>query len=605
MSQDLLKVYDELLVSVDIVDVISRYINVTKAGQNFKALCPFHDDRNPSLMISPSKKIFKCFVCNTGGNAISFVQLIEKTNYHTAAKKVAGYVNFRHPVFEAPVGTAKVDTNEPLFKAASDLALFYEASLKQAHARDARAYLNKRAISDELIKKYKIGYAPLNGEETISFLRKHGHSLKALDDLGIVAGDVDRSFDKNKGRIIFPLTNKDGKIVAFSAREFLGDDGPKYINSPESPIFIKGETLYNYDYVMTTQHAVKHVYLVEGFVDVIALNRAGILSSVALMGTAFSREHVNMLRKLNKEIRLFLDSDAAGQLATLGIMKLLDELDISYRLVRQSTAGDDPDDIITNHGIAALQKQSEDLIDKTEYLFNYYEKNVDLTTLAGRRKFADEMTSAIVTLKSRLEVDDYINKLSEKTNFSSTILLEMYQKKRQEQQTKRKVNETIAQKLPIRKQVDRLLLAERVVVLQMLNFPEAVTFFNEHVKVFSDEVYRYIANYLNEYEALESDVKFANLLSHINTSFSDETKKAQFSEEVLDLIEEETTEVFREDILFDALKQINYERELRLLNLQETNELKAVELREEEIGPIKLKYLKLKRELQQKYRTKK
>lgn len=604
MSDTLLKAYDELLVSVDIVDVISRYINVEKAGQNFKALCPFHDDRNPSLMISPSKKIFKCFVCNTGGNAISFVQLIEKTNYHNAAKKVAEYANFKHLAFEAPT-QVRVDGNEHLFKAASDLALFYEASLRQEHAKEARTYLKDRAINDELISKYKLGFAPLDGEATIAFLRKHGHSLKALDDLGIIGGEVDQSFDKNKGRIIFPLTNKDGKIVAFSAREFLSNDGPKYINSPESRIFIKGETLYNYHYVMTTQHAVKYVYLVEGFIDVIALNRAGILSSVALMGTAFSREHVNMLRKLNKEIRLFLDSDSAGQLATLGIMKLLDEHDINYRVVRQSEFGDDPDDIITKHDANTLVSHAENLIDKTEYLFNYYEKNVDLKTLAGRRKFADEMTSAIVSLKSRLEVDDYVLKLSAKTNFSSTILLEMYQKKRQEVQSKAATRAVIEQKLPLRKEMDRLLLAERVVVIQMLNFPEAVTFFNEHVKIFSDEVYRYIANYLNEYDDVASDVKFANLLSHINTSLSDETKKAIYAEEVLDLIEEESMENYREDVLFDALKQINYERELRLLNLQEENELKEVALREEEIAPIKQKYLKLKRKLQQKYRGQK
>ncbi len=601
MQNDSYKLFDELLAAVDIVDVISRYINVEKAGQNFKALCPFHDDRNPSLMISPSKHIFKCFVCNTGGNAINFVQFIEKTTYFNAAKKIAGFVNFSHEAFTAPQVTRTADPHEPLYEAAKDAALYYRASLMQEANAPARDYLNTRGITPELINKYEIGYAPLTGNETITALTSNKHSLKTLDDIGIVGGDVASSYDKNKGRIIFPLHNKDGRVVAFSARKFTEEDGPKYINSPETKIFNKSETLYNYHYVLTTQHAVKYVYLVEGFVDVIALDRANVLSVVALMGTAFSREHANMLRRLNKEIRLFLDSDEAGQMATVSVMKTLDNFDIPYRLVKQSEVGDDPDDILSKHGVEALRAHSEMLVDKTEYLFNYYKKSANLETLAGRRAFVESMMAAIINLKSRLEVDDYINKLSEVTGFSASILLDMYTTMRRKAQTIKEAEHHIRTKLPLKKTMSKLMLAERVVVLQMLAFPEALSFYNTHVKLFNDEIYRYIANYLNEKQT-EEPVNYAQMLSHINASIRDENKKEQYSEEVLSLSEDVPTSDYSEDIMHDALRQINYERELALLEHKQAQELNASNLTEEARAPIIQKYLRAKRELQIKYR---
>src|SRR5574344_139691 len=320
-SQDLI---DSLLKSSDIVTVISSYISVIKKGRSYVALCPFHDDKHPSLNISKEKQIFKCFSCGTGGNAITFIEKYEKISFDEAVRKLADLVGFHDPRLAKEAYKPAVNpTLEPLYKCINDLENYYKYGLSLEEGKRATDYLAARHIDQTQIARYGLGYAPMDGQKTVAFLQAKGHSLKSIEDIGIALAKASGTADSNAGRLIFPLANPDGQVVGFSARRLGEEDTAKYVNSPETKIFQKSDILYNYHLAKATAHHDGYVYLLEGFMDVMALEKAGMPSAVALMGTNLSANQVNLLRRLNCEVRLCLDGDAAGQ---EGMMRMISRL---------------------------------------------------------------------------------------------------------------------------------------------------------------------------------------------------------------------------------------------------------------------------------------
>lgn len=598
------KPYDELLASVNIVDIISRYISVEKSGQNYQALCPFHDDRNPSLMISPTRQIFNCFVCHTGGNAIRFVQLYEKKTFIEAAQKIADIVNFKSDYFTKPIYVPPEDSAKtPLLKAMNDLVAYYQFSLLTEEGQEAKKYLLKRGLSEEDFTKYRIGFAPRDGKETISFLQSKGHTLKTLEDIGVLSGDLDHGYDRNQGRIIFTLINSEGQSVGFSARTLSNEKNvPKYVNSPETKLFVKSKMLYNYHFVKDLM-AVQHVYLVEGFLDVMALDRVGVKSVVALMGTAFTKDQIAMLKLLNKEVRVFLDSDNAGRMATLAVIKDLMAHEIPFLIVRPNDEKLDPDDILKKHGAEVLMQTLNSFIAREDYIFSYYEsanKRDDIET--NKRFVSAVMNDVILHLKSRLEVSAFIERLSASSGFNAIILNEMYTKMRQQKDVERKAFVTVSQKLPLRQTLNKVAQAERFILYQMLVYPEARAYFDANVKIFTHEIHKYLANYLKEVMPSHS-VNFAEILNDINTRFSDEVKINEYTQEIMD-IEAAMGDVHYDlEVLNDANKTLQYERELFVLEKDHEKALMAAE-DEMQYAKVMNDYLIAKKKLLKKYERK-
>lgn len=390
-----------LLAQTDIVDVIKAYIPVTKKGRNYMALCPFHDDKHPSLSISPERQIFKCFVCGTAGNAITFVSKYEKISYNEAVRKVADIVGFHDERLLKEAFVPKKDpTIEPLYNCINDLQKFYEYDLNIPEGKIAKDYLAKRNIDDAQVKKYKIGYSLSDGRKTIEFLLAHGHSLKSIEDIGIALASANAK-DANAGRLIFPLCDPNGQVVGFSARKLSEEQNPKYVNSPETPIFHKGKILYNYHNVKGSARHDGYVYVLEGFMDVMALDKAGISSAVALMGTALSADQIALLRKLNCEIRLCLDGDNAGQIGMMKIITQLNSAGLPYRLVSNPKDLRDPDDILQESGPEALKEAMSHLVDAMDFQINYYLNVKKLETRKNAVKSCFTSSSSSVT--SQLE----------------------------------------------------------------------------------------------------------------------------------------------------------------------------------------------------------
>lgn len=592
---------EEIKSRADIVDIISSYISVTKKGRNYFAVCPFHDDHNPSLSINKEKNIFKCFVCGTSGDVFGFVSKYEHITYEQAIRKVAEMINFDDPRLHEKVYVRHVDENVvPLYKCISELQKFYEYSLLTDEGKIARDYLQNRKISKEQIEKFSIGYAPKDGKVSIDYLQKKGFSLKNIEDIGIALVKTQNMSDNNAGRLIFPIKDASGQVVGFSARRLVDNDDAKYVNSPETKIFSKGNVLYN---MHNAKQFLKHdgyLYLVEGFMDVFALDAIGIHSVVGLMGTAMTKSNVEQLRRLNVEIRLCLDNDNAGQIAMMKIISLFDEAGVNYRLVSKvDEKFKDSDEILKNEGEEHLRLYVNSLVDPFNFALNFYEHTSPLGSIEDRKKVIKHFAPMLVNAKSKLEFNDYIYKLSKVTGFDANAIKDFVEDYKSVQSSKEAADEinftgeTRFTKQKIKRELRRLNMAEQMVLTNMLFHKEAVKYYEDNVKYFYNEIYRQIANFVVEYMSHNEKIDLTSLIDSIMTS-SNENKDALVNEitslgytneslydkremdECMNVISEERQKLYERSMIEKALEGKSPEEQARLLNdyLKRTNSQK-------------------------------
>ena len=292
---------NEIRQSVDIVDVIGEYLSLQKKGRNYVALCPFHDDKNPSMSISPDKQIFMCFVCGTGGNVFTFLQKYLKISYIEAVKKVAEMGHIDLSDYHLDVEARPISKeNATLYQMHEEAQKIYSYYLNTKLGLEAKTYLMKRHFSDELIKEFQIGYAPLQSTLYQAF-EKLGFQEIDMVKSGLIVESY-QHFDRFQDRIMFPLYNQQGQVVGFSGRIYKPTQTEsKYMTSPESDIFIKGQVLYHYHQCKEAVKEAGFIYLLEGFMDVIAMYKAGIENTVAIMGTALTKGHIQALRRLTHQ----------------------------------------------------------------------------------------------------------------------------------------------------------------------------------------------------------------------------------------------------------------------------------------------------------------
>lgn len=527
----------EIKSRADIVDVISSYINVIKKGRRYVAICPFHDDHDPSMNIDPEKQTFTCYVCHHSGDVFTFVSDYEKIPFMEAVKKVCEIINFDDPRLHQNEVKKPVNVDlQILYNCISELQKYYRYGLETEEGNIALKYLSKRKISDEQIEKFGFGYALKDGKKAISYLQQKGFSLKNIEDIGIALARTSGTSDSNAGRLIVPIFNANGQVVAFSARRLVDDDSPKYVNSPETKIFRKGSMLYNYHIAKQTARHDGYIYIVEGFMDVLAFDAIGISSCIALMGTKLTETHIELLRKLNVEIRLCLDGDNAGQQAMMSLMAMFDKANLSYRLVSKPGEAKDPDEILKNSGPDELKLYVNSLVDPFDFALNYYKNISPLDNIEDRKKVVSHFAPMLLSIKSKFDFDDCLYKLAEATRFNPNAIKE-YIKSIKENNDSIKTNdeidsfdtEKIYDKKTLNKELRRLTLAEKTVLEQMMNNKDAILFYEKNIKYFINEIYRQIANYLIQFVD-ESDTVNPSILMDYISSFEPENKKELLNE---------------------------------------------------------------------------
>lgn len=515
------EIINDILAKADIVQVISNYIPVQKKGTSFVAVCPFHNDKNPSLMISPSKQIYKCFACGAGGNAFTFVAEYEKIKFIEAVKRVATIINYSSPLLE--VNTRQIDDKtKALLKATNDACDLYHYVLSSQAGKKGREYLNMRNIGDDMISYFKIGYSPQNGESTIKVLRSKGNEISVLDEAGINTHLGNTFSDRFQNRIIFPLFNEYSEPIGFSGRRIEDNDEAKYVNSPSTLLFNKSNVLYNYQNAKNEAKRTSYCYVVEGFMDVFSLYRVGIRSCVALMGTAFTKMHAKMLKKLNCEIRLMLDGDDAGQHGMINMLSILDNENIAYKIVDYGSSKLDPDEIYNQYDGETLLKLSNRLIDKSQFVIRYYSKRLDLSTVEGKKEFTIKVAQCFSSFKDSLEYEAIVKEVSAVIGISINAIKQVFNYVSVQGDN----NADFDYRDIIRKRTqNRIVRAQRLLIRSMITSFKAREYIDSIPKVvFVDDIYNALANYIIELGKENKEFEVKDLITLIQSSTDNNRK---------------------------------------------------------------------------------
>jgi DNA primase len=391
-------VLDQIRRANDIVDVVGACVpNLKKAGANFRALCPFHKEKTPSFNVNPQRQLFKCFGCGAGGDVITFVMRWDGLEFREAVEQLARRANIPLEFDTKRERGMPSGQKELLFKLHDDAAAFFHAQLmKEPAAQIARDYLTKRKVTMEAAREFRIGYAPDAWEATLQWAVSRGYAPQVLESAGLViAREGGGHYDRFRGRLMFPIRDEQGRVVAFSGRILSGDEkAAKYVNSPESPIFTKGRVLYGLDKTKRAIADAGRAIVCEGQLDLIACYMAGVQNVVAPQGTAFTGDHGRILKRYTDEVVLCFDSDAAGQNAAV---RSVDELLTAGLVVKVATipAGHDPDSLVRDEGadkLLAVIAAARPFFDfHLDYLCARHDRNSDVGKIQISRALAESL----------------------------------------------------------------------------------------------------------------------------------------------------------------------------------------------------------------------
>jgi DNA primase len=410
----------------DIVRVVGEYIRLKKSGQNFTGLCPFHGEKTPSFAVHPVKQIYHCFGCGKGGDVFNFVMEMEKVPFPEAVRMVAEKcgIAIPKPKERSPEERKENQQRSALIDMHREAHAFFVKQLEiTAEGRAARAYLEDRGMNAETISRFGIGYAPSGGDTLLRYL-KQKYAEKLLGESGLLARDQNgRLFDRFRRRITFPIANESGKIVAFGCRA-LGDDQPKYLNSPETPIYSKSNVLYHMDRAKEAIRRQDFAILVEGYMDAIAVARAGIANVVASCGTSLAEPQIKLLARFTKRVIVNYDPDAAGQAATERSISLLLEQDFEVRVLALPAIGDkkaDPDLFIREKGADSYIHALKDSPPYVDYLINRA-RQMDLTSGEGKLRALNFLLPYLQKIPNRLLRSEWATRIAQQLRIDEPVL---------------------------------------------------------------------------------------------------------------------------------------------------------------------------------------
>lgn len=395
----------EIRARIDLVDLIGAHVRLVKAGRSFKGLCPFHEEKTPSFHVNPERGMWHCFGCGAHGDCFTFLMRLEALSFPEALERLADRAGV---TLERRTRGPGRDERDEMLNALASAARFFTQSLhKDARAQD---YLRKRAIDDQTAQTFGLGFAPDGWDNLVGFLSREKVELKAAEKAGLVARGREGGFyDRFRNRLIFPVTDASDRVVGFGGRD-LGEGGPKYLNSPETPIFRKGSILYGLGLARKAISAAGSAVLVEGYLDVISCHRAGVENAVAAMGTASGEGHVALLKRLCDRAILCFDSDAAGRRAATAASLAFSAggFDVRVALLPE---GDDPDSLVSSGRSAELVKALEAAVPAADHLLEELMAGFDLRDEAQRSRMLEQAVVLVAKVPNQFERDRLIRKL--------------------------------------------------------------------------------------------------------------------------------------------------------------------------------------------------
>ena len=418
---------DDLVARSDIADVVSSYVHLSKKGSNLWGLCPFHNEKTPSFSVSPDKQIYHCFGCGKGGGVISFIMEMENLPFVDAVKLLAKRAGLEVP--ESGENEAYRKKRTRLLELPRDGARFNHDYLTGPGGQRVRDYIAQRQISPRTATRFGLGAAPDQWDALTCAMTAKGYTKMELIDAGLaVAGKNGGIYDKFRARLMLPVIDVRGEVVGFTSRILPGEEGAKYLNTPETVLFKKGRLIYALNFAKNTKRP--NLVLVEGNIDVITLHQAGFDNVVATMGTALTEEHARILARYTKELVLCYDNDAAGKQSTDRVLNILKNANLNVRVLQLPNAFDaegkpikqDPDDFVKKFGPAAFEKCLNGSAGQNDYRLDSLQTKHDLSSEEGRLAYLKEAVATIAALQSPIEREIYGNKAAAAAGISGTAM---------------------------------------------------------------------------------------------------------------------------------------------------------------------------------------
>lgn len=558
--------YEEILSiqrKANIVDIIRDYVPLTQRGKNYFGICPFHDDHNPSMSVSPEKGVYKCFVCGNAGNVFNFVMEYEKVSFYEAVKIVADKIGV-----SIDISTSKKENTKksPLYDIYNIAYKFYQNNLNTVYGKDAKKYLLNRKIDEDVIKNFNIGLS-LSDSELCNALKAKGFKDDDIVSSGVAVQNGNNIYDIYKNRIMFPLYDLEGNVVGFSGRIYNQKSESKYINTKETEIFKKGELLYNYHIAKKEARKEKNIIVVEGFMDVIRLSTIGIVNVVATMGTAVTKYQLNLIQKLAPNITLMFDGDKAGEKATNAFIKLANGNDSNIKVVRLED-NLDPDEYILTKGKDKMIYNLSHAQSVYDYKLSSYKENIDFNDSKEVSNYINVMIKEFEKIDDDIVREIEIKKLSESTNVSYDLI---------KSKLKEKEKNLIITHKPKNIKINKYEKASKYILYRMINDNNMILYYFNNLSYLPNDTERKLASEIVLFYKKFNSFNLSDFIIYL------EDKK-----ELINLVVDISDLKYTEDELndnidnyFDVIKESLYNNQIKKLTSElknESNSVKKIEI---------------------------
>lgn len=568
--------YEEILSiqrKANIVDIIRDYVPLTQRGKNYFGICPFHDDHNPSMSVSPEKGVYKCFVCGNAGNVFNFVMEYEKVSFYEAVKIVADKIGV-----SIDISTSKKENTKksPLYDVYNIAYKFYQNNLNTVYGKDAKKYLLNRKIDEDVIKNFNIGLS-LSDSELCNALKAKGFKDDDIVSSGVAVQNGNNIYDIYKNRIMFPLYDLEGNVVGFSGRIYNQKSESKYINTKETEIFKKGELLYNYHIAKKEARKEKNIIVVEGFMDVIRLSTIGIVNVVATMGTAVTKYQLNLIQKLAPNITLMFDGDKAGEKATNAFIELANGNDSNIKVVRLED-NLDPDEYILTKGKDKMIYNLSHAQSVYDYKLSSYKENIDFNDSKEVSNYINVMIKEFEKIDDDIVREIEIKKLSESTNVSYDLI------KSKLKDSEKKV---IITHKPKNIKINKYEKASKYILYRMINDNNMILYYFNNLSYLPNDTERKLASEIVLFYKKFNSFNLSDFIIYL------EDKK-----ELINLVVDISDLKYTEDELndnidnyFDVIKESLYNNQIVKLTSELKNESNSVKRMEiaQKIVDLKIK----------------
>lgn len=406
----------------DIVSVIGRYVRLKRAGSGYTGLCPFHNEKTPSFHVNPARQMYKCFGCGVGGNVLTFVMEYENLTFPEAMEMLAQEAGIELPKQEMTAQQKQQESlRQTLLEINKKAARYYFALLKSPRGKPGYDYLTGRGLSDETILHFGLGYAGQGGGELYQYMKKEGYSDSVLKETGLFKMDERGAYDKFWNRVMFPIMDANNRVIGFGGR-VMGDAKPKYLNSPETKIFDKSRNLFGLNYAKRGKRS--NMILCEGYMDVIALHQAGFTNAVASLGTAFTEQQANLIRRYTDEVLLTYDSDGAGIKAAMRAIPMLRRAGITGKVIHMEPYKD-PDEFIKNLGAEEFEKRMEEAQNSFFFEIEVIKKNYSMSDPEQKTKFVHETARKLLVFEDKIQRDNYLEAVAARYNIKTEDLRQL------------------------------------------------------------------------------------------------------------------------------------------------------------------------------------